>query len=97
MLGLGFGSSGLSKLSLGIWTAVLNMDSDFFDVMVGEIRHPWLRLSDTGVSNAAAFVLDLHLSTSYCVVATEICDEQGCFILLLLAVVFRVFVRYYSL
>ena len=58
---------------------LLNIDSGFFDSMVGRVCPSGLRLNKAGVSDTEASFLDLHLSISDGFVGAGVCDKRGGF------------------
>ena len=58
---------------------ILNINSVYFESMVGRVCPSGLRLGGAGASGAGAAFLDLRLSISDDVVSAEICDGRGDF------------------
>ena len=58
---------------------ILNIDSVYFDNMVGQIYPSELQLNKANTSDKEATFLDLHLSVSNGVVSTKIYDKRDDF------------------
>ena len=58
---------------------LLNIDNNFFDIMVNHIYPSELQLNKANVSDAEASFLDLHLSVSVGFMKTKIYDKRGDF------------------
>ena len=58
---------------------LLNIDNDFFDIMINRIYPSERQLNKANVSNTEASFLDLHLSTSDGFVKTKIYDKRDDF------------------
>ena len=53
---------------------ILNINGVWFDNMVGQVYSSELQLSKADASDTEAKFFDLHLSISYDIVSTRICD-----------------------
>ena len=58
---------------------ILNINNVYFDNMVSQIYPSELQLNKVNNSDTKAAFLDLHLSISYDIVSTKICDKRDDF------------------